>query len=355
MAAVVIGVVVVPTAAAVVLFQHIGFQVNSTNQRTLYMRFLRKMTTKTIKSLAPELVERFQSKSGRAELFKDFFTADGNVEGMKVLHKRRHVDQQRSQKWRPLTQKQLEEKYDTEYAQNLIQDAVTNNRWKVDDLMPWDQERIKYYVLDDESIEFNQLYEQELSLAGSADVTSGQVAALSSAGCAFDSVAGHVGTLGFDNNAMARVMAGAPHVPAVVAEVPKPVRGQKNGKHAQQTVGEDGGDNVEVVAVVQPLEVQHKNCTVLTKLSGAACEMILRLKAMPENAEGWIKSIEDSKEKMEELYGELSTMTAKKVNDEELYVPCQERFDAVVDEYNNRKQFVNAFLNVKKRQEQAIS
>ena len=345
----VVGVARVAVAVAAMSVPHIGFQVNSTNQRTVYMRFIRKMTSKKVKSLAPELVERFQNKAARGDLFSDFFKADGSVESMKMLHKRRHVDQQKSQKkFRPLTQKMLEEKYDAEYVKTLIQDAVANNRWKPDDLMPWDQERIKYYVLDDESIEFNQMFEQETSLSGAADITSEQAAAFTSAGGAFDSLAGHTGMPGFDGSAFAHAMTNS----TAVVEVPKGGRGKKNGKPLG---GDDGADGVEVVAVVQPLEVQQKNCTHLTKLSGAACEMILKLKAMPENAEGWIKSLECSKEEMEQLYGELSAMTGRKVNDEEVYVPFQERFDAVVEEYNNRKQFVNAFLNVRKRQEQASS
>jgi len=91
------------------------------------MKFLRRMTTKAARSIAPELCDMFKDKKERPNLFRDFFKAKGNLEEMKLLVTRRSTERKKAKDlYRPKTRAQLMEKYnnDEAYVELVVQNAI---------------------------------------------------------------------------------------------------------------------------------------------------------------------------------------------------------------------------------------
>lgn len=68
--------------------------VNATSERLAYQRFTNKLKAKKAMSQYPQLVERFNDKGKRAELFRDFFESGESLDKMAVTHERRLIQSQ---------------------------------------------------------------------------------------------------------------------------------------------------------------------------------------------------------------------------------------------------------------------
>jgi len=96
---------------------------NSQKERPAYMRFLRRMSTKTMKANNAELVERFNDKNKRSELFVDFFLCKEDVSKVKIMHTRRHIlRKSASLVFRPMSEADILAKFhgDQEHTDKVI-------------------------------------------------------------------------------------------------------------------------------------------------------------------------------------------------------------------------------------------
>ena len=74
----------------------------------MYQRFLNRMATKKTKAMSAELVEKFNDKAQRHELFFDYAKCEENIEKLSLVTKRRRLERQLAHvKFRPKTHVQL--------------------------------------------------------------------------------------------------------------------------------------------------------------------------------------------------------------------------------------------------------
>jgi len=160
-------------AAAAELAGAVAAVINSSSQRTMYQRFLNRFSTRKAQRDYGQLVERFNDRSKRAELFTDYYNNNENMDQILLIHNRRHVLSQRAKaKFRPLTEEDMVVKFhgDRDYVELVKADAIQKKRWRKDALVPNDPKKYKYWILDDETMTFEQLLEIENVLSGTTEL-----------------------------------------------------------------------------------------------------------------------------------------------------------------------------------------
>jgi hypothetical protein len=144
-------------------------------------------------------MERFNDKGKRAELFCDYFNNGESLDDMLLVHTRRHTTSQRAMlKFRPMSKQDMMVKFhhDVAYVQMQIDDAKLKKRWKKDTLCPDDETKHRYWVLDDESMSFEQLMQIENELTGTMELDAASGKALTQEG-GFFSANQSMGMAGF--------------------------------------------------------------------------------------------------------------------------------------------------------------
>ena len=143
--------------------------INSGTQRNSYQRFLRRMVTRKAAQMHPDLVKAFNEKNSRAGLFVDWFKHGEDLPKVQIAHQRRIVRQRKSTSvLKPMRRAKILAMFDGDEAHTelVVQNAVKLGRWRKDTLNPTDESKTVYWVTVDESIEFNNINEQEFLLDG---------------------------------------------------------------------------------------------------------------------------------------------------------------------------------------------
>jgi hypothetical protein len=125
----------------------------STTYKKPYMRFLRRFAAKKVTTTHPELVERFNDKAKRGQLFQDFVASGEDLESCDLMRKRRVVHQKEAlMSLKPYTWQDLLDKYrgDEEYCTLITQEAHKRNRVEKDRLCPNDESKMKYWIVAEE-------------------------------------------------------------------------------------------------------------------------------------------------------------------------------------------------------------
>lgn len=173
--------------------------VNSNANRALYMQFYRKMGTKKMARLSPDIATSFKERGNRATLFVDYYKSMGDTATMTLKHRRRlHQKTRASRVLRPKTKQQLMEanRQDEDYVSLIIAECVRLNRWSRDKYKPQTVELNKYWVLDDESLTLEAELDIETSLeADDMDVSSDAALGMTTGGGMFSDTAS-IGTDG---------------------------------------------------------------------------------------------------------------------------------------------------------------
>ena len=151
--------------------------INSTSERNSYMRFLRVMKRRDTAANYPSLVEKFKdAHSGRAALFKDWFESGENLAETVLTIKKKLTNAQRGElKYKKLTKDDLMVKYhdDEDYIETIMNDCWIKGLWSRDPYTPQDDEKIKYWILDEESLTLSRELADSVAITGTMDVETG--------------------------------------------------------------------------------------------------------------------------------------------------------------------------------------
>ncbi len=336
-------------------------KLNSTTQRNSYMRMLGKLKSAKAARDYPQLVARFNDKAKRAELFVDFFTAGENLDQVVLIHRRRQVNSQHAElKFRPKTKAELLARYDTEYVQLLINDAITKKRWKKDPLCPDDQLKWKYWVLDDETMTFGQLLEIENILEGAVEVEGEAVKGLTADGAFFSSNQA-LGTCGFNSAEAARqqdhfaactqAAAGKAASKAASKNPPPEAKAAASGSGGlpiAAALGEGGPPDDKSIKPELPWKLALSAAKSLAKTSGECTEMLLKLQFCRASAT-LIAQLTSASVSLQQQYQAVQAFADSKCTDMPAYIPYQVATEAIVAYYTDVKSYANALVNTHKK------
>lgn len=139
-------------------------------------------------------------------MFVDFYKKNEDMDQVSLMHKRRIIKSKLAKAvYRPKTEIQLLEKFnDEDYVKLIMADAVRRNRVEKDRLAPNDLNLRRFWVLDDETLEFSNAQELEFALECQAELTNGEAQELTADG-GFFAAGGEVGTGGINPCESARL------------------------------------------------------------------------------------------------------------------------------------------------------
>lgn len=112
------------------------------------MSFANKFNTKRVQTMHKDLAEKFNNRESRAQLFQDFMDCEGNLDAMKVLHKRRMISstRARTQMEAKFEWEILERFNDQDHVNKVITLAKAENRALPDPLAPTDGSKTRYLI-----------------------------------------------------------------------------------------------------------------------------------------------------------------------------------------------------------------
>ena len=210
-----------------------------------------------MKRMHPDLVEAFNIKQNRTDLFADWVKNGGDPIQTTIAHKRRVLKQQRASKLlRPRLKSELMTmprfQGNEEWVDKVIADCVKAKRFQVDKHYPNDVSKRRYWVLDDESIEFTSVEELETVLeAESMEVAPAHAEQLTAPGGVFHPT-GELSMPGFGSDQIAKerelmeMAVPPPKQRQPKATTPAKAAGAKNSGAPPQTTPSGSTESINV-------------------------------------------------------------------------------------------------------------
>ena len=131
------------------------------------MRFVRAMRNKQAAVQHPTLVGIFKDPAKKADLFRDWFKANGNMEALELIIKKKMRNvQDASKKFRKMTKADLMTRFhnDEAYVLKVMADCKKKNRVTRDPIAPEDDDKVKYWILDEEAVVLHRELSEEVAL-----------------------------------------------------------------------------------------------------------------------------------------------------------------------------------------------
>ena len=309
-------------------------------------------------------VKAFSNKEKRKQIFDDYMSSGENLETCMLYHKRRIVQAKLAKAvYRPKTQPELMARYqDEDYVQLIIADCEKRKRFEKDKFAPNDATKVRYWVLDDESLEFSSAQELEFMLECQTDIAQ-EDASLMAADGAFFSSAGDIGTGGAGTMEVARL--GDLHSKGAKDDTGnatqqrsktsknKTATGEGKGTGAGKGSGEGKGTGAAEVFPETSLQRARKTCDELTTHIGAGSKLVLEL-GRADASDALVQQINDTIAAMKEQHKMIDQRLPYKIeNPPDYYNSMCDNATKQVMYFKNRCAYAKALVGVTKREEKA--
>jgi hypothetical protein len=333
--------------------------INSSTDRVMYQRFLNRFCTKKWIGTSPTWWSASLVPKKRKDLWVDFFLAKGDVDQIEVKHKRHRVESMRTQLvYRPLTDADMMKRWhgDVDYVQKKKDDAVAKKRFRRDTLAPTDDTKIQYWVLDDESLSFEQLQELEASMQATCDVTSEDAMKLATTdGSMFSSLPMAID--GFAPSDLANVNSKFVETGTAAQKPPKappnskPLKAVKEGEHAHKE-----GEPVPGAALTpQPPGTKARSMAKkLANEAGDACQTMIEPRTM-EVSETLIEQITSAAQNLETQHHAVQSFIISKSECVHTWAQYEDVSNQILDYYSEKKTYAKSLGDVRKCREKQAS
>jgi hypothetical protein len=243
----------------------------------------------------------------------------------------------------------------------VMQDAISNNRWRKDKFAPTDAAKNVYWVLDDDSVTFTseeqEIQEMEASMNLNEEDARSVAAALEN----------NVAAAGFCQNAMANqgnlehpgMAQSRPAAEAAVAmaladsaegEGPEAAGKKQAGKGKQPGKGKkqgaaagDGGALPVTVVPESPGDRARKMISSLASKAGDACTMVTKMKSL-DASETLVKQLGDAKQNMEAQHDILTNIMETLEDDDPALDAATQRGQEISNYFIKKKQMAMATM-----------
>ena len=290
-------------------------------------------------------------------MFVDFVKKDGDMAKMDVQMMRRNVKSKMAQAiYRPCTKAQLTNKHhDVEYVELIIADAVKRRRVEKDRLAPNDAEKVRYWVLDDESLTFSSLAELEMSLNIGLEVSQETATQLTSSGGYFGDGGGEVSTGGVGAAEAAR-LADLHTEPAAQPQLQELGNGSGDANQgtlptpkAKAKAKAKGKAGAEALSKETSIQLAKKMVSELSRLIGNGAKVIVDC-TRADIGPVLIGQLESAVKSMKDQHNLLDSEVAKKIAEPtDYYDGMVENSKKIIAYFNNRTAYAKALNGVTKR------